>query len=483
MAKINGTSRKDILIGTRNNDEISALAGDDRIIASAGNDAIDGGEDFDTVDYRSLNQDVKFSINARLFDNGFFKSVDVATKNSLPGEPSTASSDRLNNVERIIGNANRVNTIDINAENFQGSINTVDVDLSMGKAVVGNSLMGQKVYQFENFDNYSRSGFDNGNYRITGNDRNNKVNFNTLSSSTNTTVIASKGDDTFTDANNNNSNAVNAIDYTSLNAPITLLPNVNFVISPRDGVRTFGIGKINKGGLGTDTYTTFNRFIGSANAVNTIDASSDGVAQLDIDLSNNIIKSLDPMFNRPLTVENFANVIGSTGNDKIIGGNNGGNLNGAGGNDNITGGTGDDTIAGTSGNPSVVPEVDTLTGGGGVNTFILGGSNGAYYLNAEDRDYALITNFDLFKDTIDLGNTSSYDLDPISSSEINLFTANSNGTRDLVARIQLSPESQASLGTAAKSARSVDGLTTAASAPIVPPIKILSTGGDTPVVV
>lgn len=118
---------------------------------------------------------------------------------------------------------------------------------------------------------------------------------------------------------------------------------------------------------------------------------------------------------------------GNTGWDTINGGNGHDYLNGwsgddyllgGKGNDEIYGGTGWDTLSGGKGSDyldgyggsSYYSEYDTLTGGAGADTFVLGNYYGASYL---DYGYATITDFKWEEyDTIQVyGNSYDYELD------------------------------------------------------------------------
>ncbi|XZO02096.1 MAG: hypothetical protein ACM65L_27190 [Microcoleus sp.] len=143
-------------------------------------------------------------------------------------------------------------------------------------------------------------------------------------------------------------------------------------------------------------------------------------------------------------------ISGQQGNDKIFG-NSGqdvlsGNLNddyldgekgqdiliGGDGNDSLFGGLGKDLLTGESGNDILtgvdinainpgIEEIDTLTGGGGSDIFVLGDANNTYYDNL-DSDYALITDFNASEDSIQLqGKADDYLLVPFSQ-------ANQTGT-------------------------------------------------------
>ncbi|MDF0552331.1 hypothetical protein [Kamptonema sp. UHCC 0994] len=143
-------------------------------------------------------------------------------------------------------------------------------------------------------------------------------------------------------------------------------------------------------------------------------------------------------------------ISGRQGNDKIFG-NVGqdvlsGNLNddyldaekgqdiliGGDGNDSLFGGLGNDVLKGDNGNDILtgvdinainpgIEEIDTLTGGGGSDIFVLGDVNNTYYDNG-DTDYALITDFNASEDSIQLnGKADDYLLVPFSQ-------ANQTGT-------------------------------------------------------
>lgn len=78
---------------------------------------------------------------------------------------------------------------------------------------------------------------------------------------------------------------------------------------------------------------------------------------------------------------------GSEGNDKLYGYSGNDTLMGGSGDDNLSGGEGSDRLDGyaTSGT-----EYDTISGGAGADTFVLGGSWGVSY---QDYGYATITDF------------------------------------------------------------------------------------------
>jgi RTX calcium-binding nonapeptide repeat (4 copies)/FG-GAP repeat len=130
-------------------------------------------------------------------------------------------------------------------------------------------------------------------------------------------------------------------------------------------------------------------------------------------------------------------VFGGRGNDILIGGDETDLLIGEVGSDSLTGGNGNDVLigvdafvptngfGGTSNNPLAPFEIDILTGGSGSDTFFLGGDGtlpnvagnviGApkgnpelYYFGGGNADYALITDFNLSQDKIQLSSNISF---------------------------------------------------------------------------
>ena len=116
-------------------------------------------------------------------------------------------------------------------------------------------------------------------------------------------------------------------------------------------------------------------------------------------------------------------LIGNAGNDFLDGGNGRDFLNGGDGNDELIGGNGRDILLGYSGDDVLVggrgddvldgyaftgTEFDTLTGGNGFDTFVLGGFWGVSYLG---DGYATITDWDFRRDFLEVaGNSNQYSL-------------------------------------------------------------------------
>ncbi len=107
---------------------------------------------------------------------------------------------------------------------------------------------------------------------------------------------------------------------------------------------------------------------------------------------------------------------GEKGQDIVIGGDGKDSLFGGLGNDVLKGDNGNDILTGVdinAINPGI-EEIDTLTGGGRSDIFVLGDANNTYYDNG-DSDYALITDFNASEDSIQLqGKAADYVLVPFS---------------------------------------------------------------------
>ena len=115
-------------------------------------------------------------------------------------------------------------------------------------------------------------------------------------------------------------------------------------------------------------------------------------------------------FNDQITGNQYSNIIyGLNGNDEIFA---------RGGNDFVYGGFGNDTIYGSFfGDTS--NSIDTLNGGRGIDSFILGNNLGSFYSNSLLNDFANITDFDFVEDKLKLNKSFTYLTSITSSQNIN----------------------------------------------------------------
>lgn len=143
-------------------------------------------------------------------------------------------------------------------------------------------------------------------------------------------------------------------------------------------------------------------------------------------------------------------LFGGDGNDNITGGTNG-DINAPAGyfEDYLIGGRGSDTLNGFGGGAGNI-EVDWLIGGGAVDengfitdtspdgvrdTFVLGNSSGAFYATAGLNDYAVIFDFEIGIDQLQLSTsvTHTFGVGSVFSDRDTLIFANlPNGTPDLI---------------------------------------------------
>jgi Ca2+-binding RTX toxin-like protein len=433
MATIVGTEAADILQGTNldplspGDDTITALGGDDLILATTGIDNIDGGDGYDTIDFSGITD------RDLILTGSGSRVVDLLARGIPPKLDS-----RLSSVEKIIGNPNRSNTIvDTNSLLSAGSI---DVDLAANRLTCYADFAlttPVRTVTIENFDNV-RLLF--GNNRIAGNDRDNSISGSLISNPnvSKNFIIGSKGNDSLYGGGANN----DTLDYSNFGQTVQLL-----IDSPKTTIfNRANFATVDKGTFGLDSIDSFERIIGTTNKDNTIDASAiNTIYGIDLNLTTNSLTTTR-VFTSPFSttieasnteVVNFVNAIGTKNNDTIVGSNKNSKLTGGGGNDTITGGTKNDRLTGTDSTARGVGEVDTLTGGSGRDKFVLGDLNGAYYLGNGSNDYATITDFSIFKDSLDLGGLRDYSFAIGSTGTVDLFAGKDVNTRDLVAKIKI----------------------------------------------
>ncbi|RCJ14910.1 hypothetical protein A6S26_09640 [Nostoc sp. ATCC 43529] len=148
-------------------------------------------------------------------------------------------------------------------------------------------------------------------------------------------------------------------------------------------------------------------------------------------------------------------IVGADGIDRLFGGGGNDDLSGNAGNDTLSGSIGNDTLFGGSGSDSLSGgsdndiligfngvsgnELDTLRGGSGADTFVLGNTSRSFYLNSTGSSFATIVDFDFSQgDKIRVnGSVSGYTL----NKNINLSGGSALDTQifrngDLIAVVQ-----------------------------------------------
>jgi Ca2+-binding RTX toxin-like protein len=365
MARIVGTSSFDFLQGTTGNDEIFGLGGPDTITATTGNDSIEGGEGFDAIVYSNLNSPI------------------TLTPMGMIIKGNNGGIDRISGIERIVGQAGLANAVD--ASSITSGNVGIEVNLGGNFINVYNipGTTGLRGFTIENFVN--ATGTVN-NDTFTGSSRNNVL--RGLGGSD--FFVASAGNDTL-----DGGVGFDVADYSNLNTAITL----------------GAVGTVSKGQFGQDSLIQIESIIGRSGLANAVDASAvtSGTTFVNINLSINRVdvNNIPGLGNRIFFVTNFVNTTGTSNADTITGSALNNVLIGGGGNDVIDGGDGNDFINGTNFVTRGFSEFDTLRGGSGNDTFVLGDRTGSYYVGNGNNDNARIQDLSV-GDSIQLGLGRTY---------------------------------------------------------------------------
>lgn len=147
---VKGTELNDTIAGNKLSNKLSGGGGDDVISGSAGNDVIDGGYGKDTVDYTGLGRGITV-LPTGIVDKG------------------ALGKDQLIGVEKVIGDAGQVNTIDASSAGTTASVN---VDLQQETLQVNIVGDGTLNFAVENFVNVKGTGRND---TIVGNNQNNQL--------------------------------------------------------------------------------------------------------------------------------------------------------------------------------------------------------------------------------------------------------------------------------------------------------------------
>jgi RTX calcium-binding nonapeptide repeat (4 copies) len=443
MANIIGTNGIDTLTGTAADDIIKGLSGNDRIISSQGADTVDGGAgNNDVIDYSAEIGAIYLNLDPNQY-----------TVQKLFGDYSR---DKIANVETVIGALNEKlanGTLYPANNNIFGATlprgTTLDVDLSRNRLTYSSASIGTKTLNIKNFIGIFGA---IGNNRLKGNDQDNYISIpysydyqTGIDYNYSSVIVASKGNDLL-----NNGSRDSTIDYSNIGRAVTINLAAYYSEYGPKNINSYSVSSfkmdIEKGGFGADkTIGIFNNIVGANDKENTIDINSisNTIGSVDVNLTSNLLRINTSNVNSSgfksaqINVTNFVNVVGGKNNDTIVGANKKGKLTGGGGNDTVTGGNKNDRITGSDSTARGVGEVDTLTGGGGRDKFILGDANGAYYVGKGKDDYALITDFNLFQDSINLGGFKNYSFASGGNNTIDLYSGKDVNTRDLIAKIQI----------------------------------------------
>ncbi len=139
-------------------------------------------------------------------------------------------------------------------------------------------------------------------------------------------------------------------------------------------------------------------------------------------------------------------LFGNLGDDLLRGGAGNDQRYGGKANDTVIGGTGNDQVFGDRGNDILwgidvdainpgIDEIDTLTGGSEPDIFVLGDQSRLYYIGSGNNDFALITDFNVLEDQINVGNNQVIYTETVLN-ELGLGVAISSQNNDLIAFVQ-----------------------------------------------
>ncbi|MBD2415804.1 hypothetical protein FACHB389_34460 [Nostoc calcicola FACHB-389] len=421
---LKGGSSDDTLVGGAGNDTINGGAGNDSLIGGAGDDIITQGAGADTVDGGTgidtlVDADFSADTTGRVLNiNGSAIAAITSGGNSYQGFEFflnitggsgndnfsfTSATPANNSVNGGAGN----DTINGGAGNdtlnggtgndslIGGSGNDTYIIDSISDVISETSTLATEIDTVQssitytlgaNLENLTLTG--TGAINGTGNSLNNIITGN----SGNNTLNGGSGNDTLSGGSGNDT-VTGGIGNDSLDGGTgddSLLGGTGNDIYVVDSVGDVVIENLNEG---TDTVQSLVSYILGANVENLTLTATGAINGTGNNLNNTITGN---------SANNTLN--GAVGNDILIGG---------AGNDTLLGGDGNDTLNGV-GSENGTGFKDTLTGGNNNDLYILGNSSSIFYndgnsANAGLNDYALITDFNISQDKIQLqGLASSY---------------------------------------------------------------------------
>ncbi|MEL7242487.1 MAG: calcium-binding protein [Cyanobacteria bacterium J06573_2] len=264
------------------------------------------------------------------------------------------------------------------------------------------------------------------------------------------TIYGSLGNDTY-----NGGDGFDTLDYSLLGKQITLLPR----------------GFIGNGNSQGSQIQEIERIVAAPDKDNLIDGSGGGdkgvFFTIDLGKEKLVIENIPGRGSVEFEVENFVNIEGTENDDSLTGNDKRNRISGNGGNDELFGGLESDTLIGGLGNDTLIgvdpslsdtirSERDTLTGGFGVDKFILGNDNGSFYDDFKGNDFARISDFS-FGETIQLSSQGTYRVKQ-DSDGFNVFIVE-DSIEDIIAKVTVSRGISSS---SSASAKADSGLTIAA---------------------
>jgi Ca2+-binding RTX toxin-like protein len=434
-----GANARSITSLTGSFEALALNAGNNFVIL--GNDAglstIHGGTGIDTISMLNNTTGINFVMDAtRLGNTAGFASLDGGSGSDTLSVNNVDAGGFLDNQFARVGSVNWAG--DLGAiENFE-----TEDGRGLDYAFETNAYAAgiQAVYAHTG-DNLNAAAFDDGDPATT-NDRALNFVFDTAAglSTAFITGTGSTGNDTLT-LTTDSETVNNATMANKLSVETLVLANGTNNVTLDTNASTAGL-KVVIGGTGNDqftknnatvmtlvggsgddifNYTTkanfaadsldggagSNRVVFSTDAQTFIDTDFDRIAASTIQSITTANGANSLTLSTNAAAAGIATVAGGTGNDifdatayttatTLSGGDGNDSLLSGTGNDSLTGGIGTDWLQGTSASSKGAKQFDTLTGGAGNDTFVLGDSGFAYYNFSETDtplDYAVITDF------------------------------------------------------------------------------------------
>lgn len=408
-----GGNGNDLLVGDTGNDQVFGGEGDDTMVWNNGDgsDVMEGGNGVDTV---QVNGSVTDGDNFNIEANGQRVRFDRLNLGPFNLDIDDVEDFRVNG-----GGGNDTLTVqdltetDIELVTFAGGNGDDLLDASNAKA---------SIHGYGNKGNDTLLGGETRDTLWGGQDEDllrggNEVD-RLLGNMGNDTLVGDKGDDEVFGGlgddlliwNNGDGsdimNGAEGIDTVQVNGSIdsgdnfSLEANGNKVNFQRNNLGLFALDVNNvevfdiNGSGGNDTLT-----------VDNLDGTDVEIVAFDGGDGDDFFDAANT--NTPVLAE------GGNGDDTLIGGSRNDTLIGGAGDDALIGGDGDDVLIGDSFGDPAIGVINTLDGQGGSDSYILANENMTYYNDGDDataglNDYAVLENFNVAEDTIQLNAGTEY---------------------------------------------------------------------------
>lgn len=411
MAIINGTNGSERLTGTPVNDIINGLAGNDTLLGLAGDDVLSGGFGNNILDGGLGNDTASYA------GSGNNVNASLATGSAT----FFGGTDTFINIENLVGS----NSDDILTGNsFNNTIRG-----GAGFDVISGGAGNDKLYGDEGSD---RLNGDAGNDILRGGDGIDTLNGgdgNDLLEGNrgNDTMIGGLGNDTFGWFDGDASDLIQGdggTDTVFFNGSVAQGDTLTLTTSGTDILlQRTNLVPITLKMQSIENFNSINGLGGN----DTLRISNIGIGSSVGSIGFNGGEGNDTLVSTNVSVSIFAT--GDNGNDVLAGGSGNDQLTGGQGNDILNGGAGNDRLVGAGGLNNGRGEIDTLIGGTGRDTFVIGsayddgnnladGDPGNFFNGIDGTgDFARILDFRVGEDLIQLsGSRSSYVLKPIDNS-------------------------------------------------------------------